>query len=229
MSLRLLVVDDEPQSLKYLKVNLVGRGYTVTTCPNGLSALGVLESEPIDLVILDIGLPDIDGFTVLTRLRESSDVPVIILTARDDDHDKIRALDLGGDDYLTKPFSIGELLARMRAVLRRTGARGASLVKPPLTVGDLKVDFARRKVFLNDQEVRLTPTEYNLIEQLASNPGRVFTHASLLTRVWGAEYRDQTHYLYAYLGRLRQKIEETPTHPRYLLTEPGVGYRLAED
>lgn len=230
MKTRVLVVDDEPQSLKYLRVNLVGRGYEVLTRADGESALEQLEAEQFDLVILDLGLPGIDGFAVLERLRAYSDTPVVVLTARDSDADKIRALDLGADDYLVKPFSVGELLARMRAVLRRVGSRGAggASARPPLAVGDLRVDFGRRKVSLMGRDVRLTPTEYGLLEQLALHPGRVLTHAMLLERVWGPEYRHETHYLYSYLGRLRQKLEPDAAVPRYLLTEPGVGYRLVE-
>lgn len=230
MKLRVLVVDDEPQSVKYVRVNLVGRDFDVLSCGDGESALRCLQTEPINLVILDIGLPGIDGFGVLQRLRNWSDVPVILLTARDDDADKIRALDLGGDDYLVKPFSIGELLARIRAVLRRS-QRGPPVVSAPplLAVDDLRIDFQRRRVAREDQPIRLTPTEYGLLEQLALHPGRVLTHAMLLERVWGAEYRDQTHYLYAYMQRLRQKIEPDPATPRFLLTEAGVGYRFAEN
>ena len=230
MKLRALAVDDEPQSLKYLRVNLTARGYEVLTAPDGETALRLLDAESVHFVILDIGLPGLDGFGVLARLREWSDVPVVVLTARDREEDKIRALDLGGDDYLTKPFSVEELLARVRAVLRRTGTRrGALAGRAPVEIGDLRVDFERRRVSLAGREIRLTPTEFGLVEQLALHPGRVLTHAMLLERVWGGEYRDQTHYLYAYMGRLRQKLEADHAEPRYLLTEPGVGYRLAAD
>ena len=222
-----LVVDDDHRMRRLLRLNLEEAGYRVTTCDDCTAALDQAELDPPDLVLLDIMMPGIDGFACLERLREFSDVPVILLTAKGEERDKVRGLDLGADDYLTKPFGPAEMLARVRAVLRR---RQPSAETPTtLEVGDLTVNLARRRVVLRGQEIRLTPTEYKLLYELATNPGRVMLHGDLLSRVWGPEYRDEVDYLWTYVRYLRSKIEPDPAHPRDVLSEPGVGYLLAAD
>ncbi|MBX5493501.1 MAG: response regulator transcription factor [Chloroflexi bacterium] len=223
---RILVVDDEPQTIRYLSMNLKARGYEVLVAADGCEALKLSEEQHLDLVLLDLGIPGPDGFQVLKALRRWTDVPVLVVTARGQERDKVRALDLGADDYLTKPFGAQELLARVRAHLRRAACQGAG-PREPFELGDLHIDFAKRQVRVHGQFVHLTPTEYAVMEQLALAGGRVLTHAMLLQRVWGPEYRDEADYLWAYVSRLRRKLEAQPDQPRYILTEPGVGYRLA--
>ena len=221
--LRVLVIDDEPQIRKLLKVSLGAHGYDVHESMSGMDS--VVQSADIkpDLVILDLGLPDIDGKEVVRRLREWSDVPILILTARDQEKEKIDALDAGADDYITKPFSMGELLARMRVSVRRSAHVGED---PVIQCGDLSIDLAQRRVMVDAQEIKLTPTEYDIIKILAQNAGKVLTHRQLLKAVWGDTYSDDTHYIRVYIGQLRRKIEPNPTQPRYIVTESGVGYRL---
>lgn len=222
-SLRILVVDDEPQTIRYVGANLRARGYEVLTATDGLEALKLASENVLSLILLDLMMPGPDGFEVCSRIREESDVPIIVLSARGREQDKVRALDLGADDYLTKPFSIEELLARVRAALRRaSSSRGGTL--PSITVGELTIDFAARRVTRGGQEVRLTPTEYNLLTHLARNAGKVLTHRAILQTVWGQEYGEESDYLWAYIRRLRRKLGEDSEHPRYILTEPGVGY-----
>lgn len=224
--IRVLVVDDEPQTVKYVSANLKARGYEVLTAHDGREALKVFRENPVDLVILDIMMPGPDGFEVCEAIRRESDVPIIMLSARGQEKDIVRALNLGADDYLTKPFGVEEMLARVQAVLRRA-SRSTVGPRPPIRIGDLEIDFTQRRVTVQGREVHLTPTEYELLATLALNAGRVLTHRMLLQTVWGPEYGSETEYLWAYIRRLRQKIEPDPQNPRYILTEPGVGYWMA--
>lgn len=221
---RVLVVDDEPQICRLLKVSLETYDYTVVTVATGEEALEQIPVFKPDIILLDLGLPDVDGKELARRIRTWSGVPIIVLTARGREEEKIEALDSGADDYVTKPFSIGELTARMRASLRRV-AGGST---PVITCGGLAVDIASRRVSVNGREVKLTPTEYEIMKHLALNAGKVLTHKQLLQAVWGPGYGDDTHYLRVYVGQLRRKIEENPACPRYIVTESGVGYRLME-
>jgi two-component system, OmpR family, KDP operon response regulator KdpE len=223
---RILVVDDEPQTTRYLSMNLKARGYDVLAAVDGCEALKLAEEHNLALVLLDLGIPGPDGFQVLQALRRWCDVPVLVISARGQERDKVRALDLGADDYLTKPFGVQELLARVRAHLRRTEGRGTG-ARPPFEVDGLRVDFATREVTVHGRTVRLTPTEYGVLEQLALASGRVLTHTMLLQRVWGPDYGQEADYLWAYVSRLRRKLEPDPEHPSYIVTEPGVGYRIA--
>lgn len=222
---RVLVVDDEPETVKYVGANLRARGYHVLIAEDGRSALKVFDESAVDLIILDIMMPGPDGFEVCQAIRRRSDVPIIMLSARGQEGDVVRALDLGGDDYLTKPFGVEELLARVRAALRRTTQTEAT-PGPPLIVGDLEIDFAARQVTVRGQAVQLTRTEYSLLAHLAKNAGRVLTHRALLQAVWGPEYGTETEYLWAYVRRLRRKVEPEPSNPSYILTQPGVGYTM---
>jgi len=220
---RLLVVDDEPAVRKFLKVTLTAQGYNVTEAVNGQEALEKAQTVKPQVIILDIGLPDINGVEVTKLLRQWADIPIIILSVRDSESDKIAALDAGADDYLTKPFGVGELLARLRAALRRTAQPPDS---PVIIIGDLKMDLASRKTTVSGHEVQLTPTEYELLHVMIKFAGKVLTHRLLLQEVWGPEYGDELHMLHVNISNLRRKIEPEPNHPRYIVTEPGVGYRL---
>ena len=222
-ALRVLVVDDEPAIRRFLRTSLTAHGYTVYEAANGQEAVSGVTAHRPDLLILDLGLPDLDGFQVTRLLREWSQIPIIILSVREHEADKIAALDAGADDYLTKPFGLGELLARMRVVLRRQTA-GKS--EPVLQVGELHIDLARRLVSVGAQEIQLTPTEYDLLRTLAIHMGKVLTHHQLLRQVWGEGYQDM-HILRVNISNLRHKIEPDPTRPTYIHTEPGVGYRLS--
>ncbi|MGH2723520.1 MAG: response regulator [Actinomycetota bacterium] len=217
-----LVVDDDRQILRALRTGLRSRGYEVTTAPNGESALDLLASRALDLVILDLGLPGIEGREVIERLRGWSQVPVIVLSVREAHSEKVAALDAGADDYVTKPFSIDELLARMRAVQRRAGAGDAA---PVYRFGDLEVDMGRRAVRLGGELLHLTRIEHRLLEALATNPGKLLTHRWLLRRVWGPGYDSESHYLRVYVRQLRRKLGDDPGRPRFIVTEPGLGYR----
>jgi two-component system KDP operon response regulator KdpE len=223
---RILVVDDEPQILRALRTSLQARGYEVLTAPNAETALDMLATREIDLVIMDIGLPGIDGIEATRRLRGWSQVPVLVLSVREAHADKVAALDAGADDYVTKPFAIEEVLARIRAVSRRTG--GPSAGEPVLRMGELEVDLAKHAVRRGGEEVHLTPTEYQLLEAFVTHPGKLLTHRWLLQRVWGAGYGEESHYLRVFVAGLRKKLEAEPQRPRWILTEPGVGYRWAE-
>lgn len=224
----ILIVDDEPRIRDFVRMNLELEHYRVIEASNGLEALEKLREYLPDLVILDVMMPEMDGFETLHALREVSMVPVIMLTVRQSEQDRIRGLDLGADDYLAKPFSPRELLLRIRALLRR------SLMPPPsrkteiIVDDDLKIDFSRREVIVRGEKVALRPTEYRLLYHLVSNAGRLLTHETLLSKVWGREYRDEAHYLRLYITYLRQKLEKDPAHPQYILTERGVGYRFKE-
>lgn len=226
----ILTADDDPQILRLVARNLQLEGYEVVTAIDGQEALEHLEAERFDLAILDVMMPKLDGFTTLSRVREFSRVPIIMVTARGQDQDKIHGLDLGADDYLTKPFSVEELLARVRSVLRRSqfssNSDGQS-ARPVVTLGDLAIDFAQHRVTLDQHEIDLTPIEYRLLAYLAQNAGRVVTQDLLLEHVWGEEYMGESHLLQVNMNRLRRKIETDPAHPRYLLTKMGVGYQLA--
>ena len=219
---RVLVVDDDPQILRAVRTSLHARDYEVATAPNGETALDLLASDVADIVLLDLGLPGIGGLEVLKRARAWTNVPVIVLTVVEAQADKIAALDAGADDYLTKPFAMEELLARMRAVARRAAATEST---PVLTFGPLAIDLARELVKLDGEAVRLTPTEYRLLEAMATRPGKLLTHSWLLQRVWGPGYSTESHYLRVFVRQLRKKLGDDPTRPRWVATEPGVGYR----
>jgi two-component system, OmpR family, KDP operon response regulator KdpE len=220
---KILAVDDEPQILRALRTSLTARGHEVLTAPNGETALASLSAAQFDLVILDLGLPGIDGVEVIQRLRSWTEVPVIVLSVRDAQADKVSALDAGADDYVTKPFSMDELQARMRAVLRRKGP--AEDERPLVQVGDLEIDLAKHLVARGGQPIHLTPTEFALLELFVSNPGKLLTHRWLLQKVWGDAYRNESHYVRVFVAGLRKKLEPDPTSPALILTEPGVGYR----
>ena len=224
----ILVVEDEPQVLRVLRAALPAHGYRLTEATRGEEALVAAATRAPDLVLLDLSLPDLDGVEVTRRLREWSTVPVVVVSARGQESDKIQALDAGADDYLTKPFGTGELLARIRVALRHA-ARAGSDASPVFEVGALRVDLGARRVFVSGSEARLTRTEYRLLAVLVAHAGRVVTHRQLLTEVWGPGAVGQSHYVRIYLGHLRHKLESDPARPRYLLTETGVGYRLRYD
>jgi len=220
---RVLVVDDEQAIRRFLRVALTSQGYTVAEAASGQEALSDAATCKPDIIILDLGLPDIDGVEVTRLLRQWTQVPIVILSVRGSEGDKIAALDAGADDYLTKPFSVGELQARLRAALRRaTQAAG----EPVFIYGNLKVDLARRLTTVSDREVQLTPTEYELLRVLVAHAGKVLTHHHLLREVWGDEYAEQFHMLHVNISNLRRKIEPDPARPQFIITEPGVGYRL---
>ncbi|WP_334163776.1 response regulator transcription factor [Phenylobacterium sp.] len=221
---RLLLVDDEPQIVRALTPALTAAGYVVETAANGEAALTCMAAEPCDVVILDLGLPDMDGKAVIERLREWTDAPIIVLSARDLEAEKIAALDLGADDFVNKPVGVGELLARVRASLRGRERRFASQAR--FRSGDLQIDFAMRRVSVQDEEVRLTPREYDLLRILARHAGRVVTHRQVITAVWGPSAQVDAQFVRVLIGQLRQKLEAEPSAPRLVLTEPGVGYRL---
>jgi two-component system KDP operon response regulator KdpE len=220
---RILIIDDEPQIRRLLKVSLIAHGYEVDESQTGQEGINRAAVFKPDLVLLDLGLPDMDGKEVVSTIRGWSKVPIIILTARDQENEKIEALDVGADDYVTKPFSMGELLARLRVALRHavTGEH-----EPIITCGELVIDLVGRHVMRGDKEIKLTPTEYEILKVLAQNIGKVLTHKYLLKTVWGNSYNEDTHYIRIYIGQLRRKVEENPAQPQYIITESGVGYRL---
>lgn len=222
----ILVVDDDPRLLRFVRANLESVGYRVVMAEDARSALELVEKEILALIILDIMLPGMDGYELCQRMREFSVVPIIMLTAKGEEADKVRGLRLGADDYLTKPFGVEELLARVEALLRRSSF-SVEVKVPIFTYENLSVDFARRRVTVRGQEVAFTPTEYRLLCELVGNAGKVLLHEELLTRVWGAEYRNELEYLRAYIRHLRQKIEEDSHNPRYILSKPGIGYMFA--
>jgi DNA-binding response OmpR family regulator len=224
---RILVVDDEERMVRFIRMNLEHDGFQVMEAFNGKQAIDKLRDTP-DLILLDVMMPDIDGFEVLETIREVSTVPVIMLTARGEEDDRVRGLELGADDYITKPFSPRELVSRVKAVLRRTeGATGS--MHGLIEVDDrLKIDFDRREIWLEGKLVKLRPTEYRLLYHLVQNAGWVVSHDQLLQKVWGYEYRDEPHYVRLYINYLRQKLEKDPSDPKYILTERGVGYRFVD-
>jgi two-component system KDP operon response regulator KdpE len=224
----ILVVDDEPRMIQFIRMNLELERYRVLQASNGLQALDKVRDELPDLVILDVMMPDLDGFETLRILRETSDVPVIMLTVKAEEDDIVRGLKLGADDYVTKPFSPRELSSRVEALLRRAELP-APIEKTALEIDDrLTIDFARREVIVEGQRIQLRPTEYRLLYHLVSNAGWVMPHETLLQKVWGYEYRDETHYLRLYITYLRQKIEKDSSNPQYILTERGIGYRFMD-
>ena len=225
---RILVVDDERRMVGFIRLNLEQDGFEVIEAYNGTEALERLRDSLPDLILLDVMMPDIDGFEVLRMIREISQVPVIMLTAKGEEDDKVKGLELGADDYVTKPFSPRELVSRVKAVLRR-GSTFEEDEEGVIEIDDhLKIDFGRREVWVDDELVKLRPTEYRLLYHLVQNAGWVLTHDQILTKVWGYEYRDEPHYVRLYINYLRKKIEEDPSNPKYILTERGVGYRFVD-
>ena len=226
---RVLVIDDEPQILRALRTILGEKRFEVTTATRGEEGLARAAADPPDVIILDLGLPDMDGLTVIERLREWTQVPIIVLSVREADADKVAALDKGGDDYLTKPFSIEELLARIRVALRHDARMRGSLGETIVTAGPISIDLAQHSVLRNGEEVKLSATEFRLLAYLAANAGRVLTHRGILTTVWGPTEADHVEYLRVYVRQLRKKLEPDPERPQFVLTEPGVGYRFLAD
>jgi two-component system KDP operon response regulator KdpE len=224
----IVLIEDEPPIRRFLRATLTGQGYRLYEVGTGADALVEVAQRQPDVVILDLGLPDIDGVDVIRRLREWSTVPIIVLSARGQERDKVAALDAGADDYVSKPFSAGELLARVRVALRHA-VGAAHEDSAAFKVGELQVDLLRRHVIVSGVEVRLTPIEYKLLATLVHHAGKVVTHQQLLREVWGPNHDEQSHYVRVYMAHLRHKLEAEPARPRYLLTEPGVGYRLAAD
>jgi len=225
----ILLIEDEPQMRRFLRITLQGHGYRLIEAATGQEGLTQVAVQNPDVVLLDLGLPDIDGLEVTKRLREWSHVPVIVLSAREQEEDKIRALDAGADDYLTKPFGAGELLARIRVALRHAITQYSAEDSPVFVLDNLKVDHTKRQVFLADKEIHLTPIEYRLLSIFIKYAGKVVTHRQLLKEAWGTAYVDQTHYLRIYMAQLRHKLETDPARPRFFINEPGIGYRLRID
>jgi DNA-binding response OmpR family regulator len=226
---RILVVDDESRMIDFIRMNLELEGYQVLEAHTGLAALEVIRTQLPDLVLLDVMMPELDGFETLRMLREFSSIPVIMLTAKGEEDDKVYGLELGADDYVTKPFGSRELSSRVRAVLRRAEMPSSSPDQAVLRVDDrLSVDFNRREVIVDGEHIKLRPTEYRLLYHLIENAGWTVPHEQLLAKVWGYEYRDETHYVRLYVNYLREKIEEDPSNPKYILTERGVGYRFVD-
>jgi len=224
----ILVVDDEPRIVRLVRSNLEPAGYKLLTANDGEQGLRMAEMHDPDLIILDIMMPGMDGWDVCKRVREFSTVPIIMLTAKGDEQDKVKGLEIGADDYLPKPFGIPELLARVRAVLRRAKLPGESKRDPVFVCGDISMNFAQRRVTARGKDVKLSPTEYKLLYELVTNAGRVMLHQDLLRKVWGRGYGEETEYLRVYVRYLRQKLEADSSKPRYILTEPGVGYRFVD-
>jgi two-component system, OmpR family, KDP operon response regulator KdpE len=225
----ILLVEDEPQIRRFLRAALANHDYRLIEAESGQAGIDqVLQQRP-DLIILDLGLPDIDGLEVTRRVREWSLTPILVLSARGQEQDKVAALDAGADDYLTKPFGVAELLARLRVALRHAQQSDGTTATPVFTTGPLRIDLVRQQVFVDEQEVHLTPIEYKLLATLVRHAGKVLTHRHLLREVWGPAYATESQYLRVYMGQLRHKLEENPARPRFLRTEPGVGYRLLPD
>jgi two-component system, OmpR family, KDP operon response regulator KdpE len=223
---RILVVDDEPQITRVLRRSLTTHGYDVRVATDGLAALQTFGDWPPDLVVTDLSMPHTDGLQLCRNLRAVSQVPIIVLSVRGEEKTKVQALDAGADDYVTKPFGMDELLARIRAALRRAGTAKPEDAAPILEVGDFRIDLEDRSVAVKGTEVHLTPKEYDLMVYLVSHPGKVLTHRTLLTSIWGGESSEQTEYLRVFVGQLRKKVEPEPAAPRYILTEPWIGYRF---
>ncbi|HEU5384004.1 MAG TPA: response regulator transcription factor [Ktedonobacteraceae bacterium] len=225
---RILVVDDEREILRALQRNLSARGYDVFTAESGEQALIEIAAHRPDLVLLDLGLPGMSGLEVCKRVRVDSNLPIVVLSVKDTERDKVQALDLGADDYVSKPFGMDEVLARIRVALRHS-AQAQAGTEPIFTSGPLRVDFARRAVTLHGRDVKLTPTEYDLLKALVNSAGKIMTRQMLLSQVWGTGYGADAHYLHVYVGQLRRKIEPDPAHPRFILTVSGVGYRFSSE
>jgi len=221
-----ILIEDEPEIRRFLRTTLAAQGYRLVECETGEDGILQAATRQPELIVLDLGLPDLDGLEVIRRVREWTAVPIIVLSARGQERDKVAALDAGADDYVSKPFAVGELLARLRVALRHAARSAGGRDEPVFQAGALRVDLAKRRVQVGDREVRLTPTEYRLLALLVRHAGRVLTHRQLLQEVWGPSYVEQTHYLRVYMTQLRHKLEADPARPRLLLTEPGVGYRL---
>jgi len=225
--LRILVADDDPSILRLLSANLKARGYEVISCTDGEETLQMVEKEFLDLIILDIMMPKLDGIEVCRRIRTWNKIPIIMLSARGDEKDKVRCLEIGADDYITKPFGMAELLARISTALRHAQSTKVDMPASSTFVsGDMEINFASHTVKVAGKQVRLTPTEFALLQELATNSGKVLTHRLILQRVWGEEYHSEREYIRVFIGRLRRKIEPDPDNPRHLLTIPGVGYQL---
>ncbi len=223
---KILVIEDEERMARFIRLNLEQDGFQVEEALNGKDGLDKIRTFMPDLILLDIMLPDIDGFELLKMIREINTVPVIMLTAKGEEEDKVRGLELGADDYITKPFSPRELVSRVKAVLRRTESTGLSADEVIQVDDRLKIDFNRREIWVDGKQVKLRPTEYRLLYHLVQNAGWVLTYDQILSRVWGYEYRDEPHYVRLYINYLRQKLEKDPSNPKYILTERGVGYRF---
>ena len=225
---KILVVDDEERMVRFIRLNLEHDGFVVSEAFNGKEAIQQLRDVSPDLILLDVMMPDLDGFEVLEIIRETSKVPVLMLTAKGEEDDRVRGLELGADDYITKPFSPREMVSRVKAVLRRTESASGSMHGLLEIDERLKIDFDRREIWLEGKIVKLRPTEYRLLYHLVQNAGWVISHDQLLTKVWGYEYRDEPHYVRLYINYLRKKLEEDPSNPAYILTERGVGYRFVD-
>ena len=225
----ILLIEDDPQIRRFLRASLVTQGYDLIEAGTGREGLALAAARVPEVVLLDLGLPDMEGLEVIKQLRSWSNVPIIILSARGQERDKVANLDAGADDYLTKPFGVGELLARIRVALRKVMPAEEDKQEVPYSLGDIKVDFERRLVFRGQEEVHLTPIEYKLLSVLLKHRGKVVTHRQLLKEVWGPSYVEQNPYLRIFILNLRRKLEDDPTRPHYLLTEPGVGYRLRDE
>lgn len=225
---RILVVDDEIEIVRALERSLAAHGFEVFTAGSGEEALEAISHHRPDVILLDLGLPSMSGLEVIKRVRAQSNLPIIVLSVKDTEHDKVQAFDLGADDYVPKPFGMNEVLARLRAALRHSAQVGSG-TEAIFTAGPLRVDFAQRLVQVDGQEVKLTPTEYDLLKALIKNSGKIMTRQMLLSQVWGTGYGAESHYLHVYVGQLRRKIEPDPAHPRFILTISGVGYRFNAD
>lgn len=226
MTTRVLIVDDEPRYLRLMEANLLSDDYIVVKATNGQEAVDLVAKQQPDLVLLDVMMPKLDGFEACARIREFSNVPIIMVTARGDEYDRVKGLDVGADDYIVKPYSATELLARVRAVLRRVQVTGNSFQKSLFTHGDLKIDFTRAEVFVNETTVFLSATEYRLLLQFVQNIGNILTSEDLLVNVWGDEYRDDKEILWVSISRLRQKLEADPKNPKHIVTRTGLGYSM---
>ncbi|MBI4633316.1 MAG: response regulator [Deltaproteobacteria bacterium] len=225
----ILLIEDEPQMRRFLRITLESQGYRLVEAATAREGLMQAATRNPDVVLLDLGLPDLDGLEVTGKLREWTQTPIIVISAREQEHDKVRTLDAGADDYLTKPFNAGELLARIRVALRHAALRNTDAGEPVFTLHNLRVDMGERRVFVGDEEVHLTPLEYKLLTTLIRHAGKVITHRQLLREVWGPAYVDEVQYLRVYMTQLRHKLEADPTRPRFLMNEPGIGYRLKYD
>jgi len=226
---KILIIEDEQEIRRFLRASLAAHGYRFVEAESGRQGLMMAATEQPDLIVLDLGLPDVDGIEMIPCIREWSTLPIIILSARGQEREKVSALDAGADDYLTKPFSMSELLARIRVALRHAARQGGAGDSPLFSVGELTVDLASRQITVRGQDVHLTRTEFRLLSTLIHHVGKVITHRQLLTEVWGPDSLDETHSLRVYMAKLRDKIEQDSARPRYLLTEPGVGYRLVAE
>jgi len=225
---KILVVDDEERMLRFIRLNLEHDGFQVIEAVKGHEALDKMRTDMPDLILLDVMLPDLDGFEVLKMVREISSIPIIMLTAKGEEDDRVKGLELGADDYVTKPFSPRELVSRVKAVLRRVESEGSEEDEVIKVDNRLKIDFNRREIWVDEELVKLRPTEYRLLYHLVQNAGWVLTYDQILSRVWGYEYRDEPHYVRLYINYLRQKLEKDPTDPKYILTERGIGYRFVD-